>query len=94
MKNNNFRPRKGINPALAAINRQQQDNLLIRSSHKANLLLTLMVLHSKFDFEKEKIDKFLTEYRKQLDAYNAGYVECVKDFEDVLWNECGIKVQL
>lgn len=40
------------------------------------------------------MDKFLSEYRKQLEAYNNGYVEKAKDFEDVLWDECGIKIDL
>lgn len=94
MKKTNYRPRKGINPALASMGQQQHDNLLIRSSNKANLLLTLMVLHSKFDFSKDELDRFLAEYRKQLEAYNLGYVEKSRDFEDVLWDECGIKIEL
>lgn len=85
---------KRMNPALAVMSRQHQDNLLIRSSNKANLLLTLMVLHSKFDFSESDLNKFLSEYRKQLEAYNNGYVEKSKDFEDVLWDECGIKIDL
>ena len=91
---NAYNGRKRMNPALAAMSRQYQDNILIRSSNKANLLLTLMVLHSKFDFSESDMDTFLSEYRKQLEAYNNGYVEKAKDFEDVLWDECGIKIDL
>ena len=91
---NMFNGRKKVNPALAAMNRQQHDILLIRSSNKANLLLSLMVLHSKFGFTKDELNHFLSEYRKQLDAYNSGYVENSKDFEDVLWDECEIRIDL
>lgn len=86
--------RKGMNPALAAITEQRRDNLLIRSAAKANLLITLMVLHDKYGFGKKRIEQFLEEYHKQLEAYNSGHVEKAKDFEDVLWEECGIKVEL
>ncbi len=36
----------------------------------------------------------MSEFHKQLDAYNSGHIETVQDFEDVLWDECGIKVEL
>lgn len=51
-----------------------------------------MVLNDKFDFDPDQLDKFLTEYQKQLDAYNEGYIEDVNDFKKVLKEECGIEV--
>lgn len=85
--------RKNMNPALARMARVVEQNKLIAAAGKANLIISLMVLHDKFDFTPEKLDNFLTEYQKQLDAYNRGYVESVNDFTDVLKEECGIELK-
>ena len=84
--------KRNMNPALARMSRIVEQNKLIAAAGKANLIISLMVLHDKFDFTPEKLDNFLTEYQKQLDAYNSGYVESVEDFRTVLKDECGIEV--
>ena len=84
--------RKNMNPALARMTRVVEQNKLIAAAGKANLIISLMVLHDKFNFTPEQLDDFLTEYQKQLDAYNSGYVESVEDFSTVLKDECGIEV--
>lgn len=84
--------KRNMNPALARMTRIVEQNKLIDAAGKANLIISLMVLHDKFDFTPEQLDDFLTEYRKQLDAYNTGYVESVEDFRSVLKDECGIEV--
>lgn len=94
MKGKSGVPYKGMNPVLANMSMVQRDALLMRSANKAHLLLTLMVLHDKYGFGEKRLNRFMDEYKKQLDAYNEGYVESVKDFEAVLWEECGIKVDL
>ena len=85
--------RKNMNPALARMTRVVEQNKLIAAAGKANMIISLMVLHDKFDFTPEQLDDFLTEYQKQLDAYNRGYVESVNDFTDVLKEECGIELK-
>ena len=92
MKKKNTIPQRKINPMIFLASQQQRDNMFIRAAHKANMIMALMVLHDKFDFNTEELSKFVDEYTKQLDAYNDGYVESVKDFEQVLWDECGIKI--
>lgn len=82
-----------MNPALARMTRVVEQNKLIAAAGKANLIISLMVLHDKLDFTPEQLDDFLTEYQKQLDAYNRGYVESVNDFTDVLKEECGIELK-
>lgn len=84
--------KRNMNPALARMTRIVEQNKLIDAAGKANLIISLMVLHDKFDFTPQRLDDFLTEYRKQLDAYNTGYVESVEDFRTVLKEECGIDV--
>lgn len=84
--------KRNMNPALARMTRVVEQDKLIAAAGKANLIISLMVLHDKFDFTPEQLDDFLTEYQKQLDAYNSGYVESVEDFRSVLKDECGIEV--
>mgnify|MGYP003377461175 CR=1 FL=1 len=69
-------------------------NKLIKATGKANLIVSLMVLHDKFGFGQKRCERFIDEYRKQLDAYNEGYIESVKDFEGVLKDEMGIEIQI
>lgn len=85
--------RKNMNPALARMTRIVEQNKLISAAGQANLIISLMVLHDKFDFTPEQLDDFLTEYYKQLDSYNTGYVESVEDFRTVLKEECGIEIK-
>lgn len=85
-------PRKRMNPALARMSQQSKDNILISAAGKASLIISLMVLADKFDFTGEKLDKFIVDYHDQLDAYNSGHVESVKDFTEVLKEEYGIEV--
>lgn len=85
---------KKMNPALAAMTQRRREDILISSAAKANLLIALMALHDKFAFGEKRLQRFLTEYYKQLDAYNTGHVETVNDFEKVLWEECGIKIEI
>ena len=84
--------KRNMNPALARMSRIVEQNKLIEAAGKANLIISLMVLHDKLDFTPEQLDDFLTEYQKQLDAYNSGYIESVEDFRTVLKDECGIEV--
>lgn len=85
--------RKRMNPALARLTQQRKDNMLISAAGKANLIISLMVLHDKFGYGEKRLSKFLDEYNKQLEAYNEGYVESVSDFTTVLKEECGIEIK-
>ena len=67
--------------------------MLISAAGKANMIISLMVLHDKFGYGEKRLNKFIDEYYKQLDAYNSGYVESVKDFTTVLKEECGIELK-
>lgn len=85
--------KKGINPALVRMTQIRKDNMLISAAGKANMIISLMVLHDKFGYGEKRLNKFIDEYQKQLDAYNSGYVESVKDFTTVLKEECGIELK-
>ena len=84
--------KRNMNPALARMTRIVEQNRLIAAAGQANMIISLMVLNDKFDFTPKQLDKFLTEYKKQLDAYNEGYIEDVNDFRKVLKEECGIEI--
>lgn len=83
-----------VNPAVIALGQKIQNNRMFSAAARFNMVVSLMVLHDKFDFDNESLEQFIDECKYQLDAYNAGYVEEIKDFENVLWDECGIKVEL
>ena len=85
--------KRNMNPALARMTRVVEQNKLIAATGQVNMIISLMILNDKFDFTPEQLDKFLAEYKKQLDAYNSGYVESVKDFTTVLKEECGIELK-
>lgn len=84
--------RKGMNPALARMTQMTRESKLIDATEKANMIVSLMVLCDKFDFTPEQVEKYMSEFRKQLDAYRDGYVKSVKDFTDVLKDEYGIVI--
>lgn len=84
--------KKGMNPALTRITQIRKDNMLISAAGKANMIISLMVLHDKFGYGEKRLNKFIDEYQKQLDAYNSGYIESVSDFTTVLKEECGIEL--
>ena len=87
-------PGRRMNPALAAMTVQQRDSKLINAAGKANMILTLTVLHDKFGFGgKARLPRFIDEYGKLLEAYNSEYIN-VADLEVVLKEECGIEVTL
>lgn len=85
--------KRNMNPALARMTKIVEQNKLIAAAGQANMIISLMVLNDKFDFTPDQLDKFLTEYKKQLDAYNEGYIEDVNDFRKVLKEECGIEIK-
>ena len=85
--------KRNMNPALARMTRVVEQNKLIAATGQVNMIISLMILNDKFDFTPEQLDKFLAEYQNQLDAYNSGYVESVKDFTTVLKEECGIELK-
>ena len=45
--------KKGMNPALARITQIRKDNMLISAAGKANMIISLMVLHDKFGYGKK-----------------------------------------
>ena len=67
--------------------------MLNSAGGKSNMSISLMVLQDKFGYGEKRLNKFIDEYYKQLDAYNSGYVESVKDFTTVLKEECGIELK-
>lgn len=85
--------KRNMNPALARMTRIVEQNKLIAAAGQANMIISLMVLHDKFGYGEKRLNKFIDEYQKQLDAYNSGYVESVNDFTEVLKEECGIELK-
>lgn len=53
--------------------------------------MTLMVLHDKFGFGKQRLTKYWEELNYLADSITKGYVKC-PDLDQVLLEECGIKL--
>ncbi len=51
----NINTRKGTNPALAAMTAKRREGMLISATAKANILISLMVLHDYFGFGQKTI---------------------------------------
>ena len=47
--------RKGMNPALARMTQIRKDNMLISAAGKANMIISLMVLHDKFGYGEKRL---------------------------------------
>lgn len=83
-------PKKGMNPALRRIT---EDRRLINAAHKANMLLTLMVLRDEFGFGNKRAERFLDKYKDVLDSYEKGYIN-VEDLRSTLEDELKIEIKL
>lgn len=49
--------RKGMNSALARMTQIRKDNMLISAAGKANMIISLMVLHDKFGLWREETEQ-------------------------------------
>lgn len=94
MKKKNSVPQKRMNPALAAITRQRNDNLLISASRKANYILSMIALRRAFGFGEKRLLRFMDTYKMLLDTYEKGEVESIKVWEKELHDKCKIVVEL
>ncbi len=91
MRKRKHPPKKGFNPALFFASEEHKNQMLIQSTHKANMILTLTVLHDKFGFGTVRLDRFQKAYAELLDSYNQDYVN-VHDLNNTLFEETGLKV--
>lgn len=91
MARKTYQGKRGVNPALARMNAQQKDNMLISSAYKANMILGLTVLHDKFGFGQKRLERYIDEVLELLDSYNKGYIN-VQDLEKVLLEEVKLKI--
>ena len=75
--------KKDLDKATVKIKEQLLDTVTV---------LAVATLHDEFGYGEKRLNKFIDEYQKQLEAYNSGYVEHVSDFTTVLKEECGIEL--
>lgn len=77
-----------VNPALQAFGQRYRESRIISVASRAGISISLMILHQEFGFGEKRLNRFLEEYKKQLEKYDPE--ETVK----VLWEECGIRIEL
>lgn len=83
-----FKNNKKVNPV---VTKRKEENNLILSTNRLDMLLTYTVLHFKFGFGKKRLDRFLFHYNDLLDSYKRGYVS-IEDLNNDLEENTGIKV--
>lgn len=83
-----FNNKKPVKPIVN--NRRAADNL-ISSAHKANMLITLNVLHKTFGFGAKRIERFMNAYQALLEQYNNGEVT-IDELNFKIKKDLGIKV--
>ena len=75
--------KKDLDKATVKIKEQLLDTVTV---------LSVATLHDEFGYGEKRLNKFIDEYQKQLEAYNSGYVERVRDFTTVMKEEGGIEL--
>ena len=73
------------------VNNRRAADELISSSHKANMLITLSVLHDTFGFGSKRVERFVNAYGKLLEQYNNGEVT-VDRLNEKVKKETGVGV--
>lgn len=52
----------------------------MRDAQRITSLFPLLVLRDKYGFGKKRMEEYLAEFKKVIEAYNEGYL----DFEDIV----------
>ena len=61
---------------------------------KGNMLISLIILHDKFDFDAADLNEFVDSYHDVLEYYNASnqYDKLLEEWNNYFWDYAGIKV--
>ena len=70
---------------------KKREQLIMDSAEKANLILTICVLHDVFGFGKKRINRFVDCYKEVADSFQAGN-ENLNEINEDIWDRFGIKV--
>lgn len=83
-----------LNMSLENLNEIKEDSTKkgVETAFKLMLALPVMVLHTKYGWGgKKRLPEFVNYVLDLYDSYERGYLT-LKDIEDCLWEEAGIKL--
>ena len=73
------------------LSQKEREKLILESAEKANLLMTICVLHDCFDFGKKRIQKFADCYVELAKSFEHEQ-ENIQKINNEIWERFGIKV--
>ena len=79
------------NQANVVIKRGYEADKLVAATHKAFMLLGLMALRDQYEWGTVRLERWVDKMNDLLDSYEKGYIS-IKDLEDTLYEETGIRV--
>ena len=56
-------------------------------------LMTMLTLHDEFGFGQKRLEQFMERFMLKTECINEDYASW-KDYQDILLDECGIKIDL
>lgn len=78
----------------ALLSRLKQEKTFTDRIWKANLLITMVILNDKFDFDDKDLNEFVDSYHDVLEYYNESdrYQELLEEWNQYFWEYAGVKV--
>ena len=73
------------------LSQKQKEALIVDSASKANLLMTIYILHDCYGFGKKRLQDFVDKYKMMVDSCENG-VDDWRKLNDEVWKRFGIKV--
>lgn len=73
------------------LSQKKREQLIIDAAEKANLIITLCVLHDCFGFGKKRINDFVDKYKGLADSFQEGN-EDLEQINQELWERFDLKV--
>ena len=69
----------------------ERERIIMESAEKANMLMTICVLHDCFGFGETRIHRFVDRYKEIADSFQHGNEDLNKINEEI-WERFGVKI--
>lgn len=73
------------------ISQKQREQLIMDSAEKANLIMTICVLHDCFGFGKVRVNRFVDRYKELADSFQYNN-ENLDNINEQLWERFDLKI--
>lgn len=69
----------------------ERERIIMESAEKANMIMTICVLHDCFGFGEKRINRFVDRYKDIADSFQQGNEDLNKINEEI-WERFGVKI--